>query len=71
MLQVNRRYSQIDCQTSAAKFSGHQIQILLRWDSLAFMDYFRNLAIISDQQNTAIAFDPTTGATDFEMLNLF
>lgn len=41
----------------AAGFTGHQIQIILRWDSLAFMDYFRNLAIIGDKQNNALTLD--------------
>lgn len=53
----------------AAKFSGHQIQIILRWDSLAFMDYFRNLAIIGDQQNTAIS--ATVEEDEIVMFNLF
>jgi hypothetical protein len=36
-------------------FSGPQIQFILRWKSQAFMSYLRNLAILSDSQNRAMA----------------
>lgn len=36
-------------------FTESQIQFLLRWRSLAFMCYLRNLAFLSDQQNEAIS----------------
>jgi hypothetical protein len=36
-------------------FSAVQIQFLLRWKSTAFMNYLRNLAILSDSQNRAMA----------------
>jgi hypothetical protein len=31
------------------------IQFTLRWRSMAFMDYLRNLAILSIKQNAAVA----------------
>jgi hypothetical protein len=45
-------------------FTDHQIMTILRWESLAFMTYFRNLAIIGDKQNDAIFKED-------EMINLF
>jgi hypothetical protein len=45
-------------------FTDHQIQTILRWESLAFMTYFRNLSIVSDKQNNAIFKED-------EMVNLF
>jgi hypothetical protein len=45
-------------------FTDHQIQTILRWESLAFMTYFRNLSIVSDKQNNAIFLED-------EMVNLF
>jgi hypothetical protein len=36
-------------------FSATQIKFLLRWNSDAFMEYLRNLAILSQQQNAALA----------------
>jgi len=39
----------------AAGFTDTQIQHLLRWRSLAFMEYLRNLGIMADRQSTAIA----------------
>jgi hypothetical protein len=38
----------------AQGYSASQIQFLLRWRSFAFMDYLRNLATLSRQQNLAI-----------------
>jgi hypothetical protein len=38
----------------AQGYSASQIQFLLRWRSFAFMDYLRNLATLSRQQNTAV-----------------
>jgi hypothetical protein len=35
-------------------YSASQIQFLLRWRSFAFMDYLRNLATLSRQQNLAV-----------------
>lgn len=35
-------------------FSATQIQFLLRWKSMAFMDYLRNLAVLADRQNEAV-----------------
>ncbi len=37
------------------RFSATQIQFLLRWRSMAFMMYLRNLAFLADQQNAAVA----------------
>jgi hypothetical protein len=45
-------------------FTDHQIQTILRWESLAFMTYFRNLPAVSDKQNDAIFAED-------EMINLF
>ena len=36
-------------------FTNTQLQFLLRWKSLAFMCYLRNLAILANQQNQAMA----------------
>jgi hypothetical protein len=38
----------------AQGYSASQIQFLLRWRSFAFMDYLRNLATLSRQQNDAV-----------------
>jgi hypothetical protein len=38
----------------AQGYAASQIQFLLRWKSFAFMDYLRNLAVLSKQQNTAM-----------------
>jgi hypothetical protein len=38
----------------AQGYSTSQIQFLLRWRSFAFMDYLRNLATLSRQQNLAV-----------------
>jgi hypothetical protein len=43
----------------ANSFTEHQIMKLLRWESLAFMTYFRNLASVSDKQNDAIFKEDT------------
>jgi hypothetical protein len=56
-------------QRHASGFTGLQIQIILRWDSLAFMVYFRNLAIIGDKQNRAVTFNQDQDG--FEMANFF
>jgi hypothetical protein len=40
-------------------FTDHQIMKLLRWESLAFMTYFRNLTSVSDMQNDAIFNEDT------------
>ncbi len=37
------------------RFSATQIQFLLRWRSMAFMMYLRNLAFLAGQQNEAVA----------------
>jgi hypothetical protein len=39
----------------AVGFTGEQIQFILRWKSLSFMVYLRNLAFLSQQQNRAIS----------------
>ena len=44
-------------------FSAHQIQTVLRWRSLAFMTYFRNLTSVSDKQNEAVLHDDTVANT--------
>jgi hypothetical protein len=38
----------------AQGYAASQIQFLLRWKSFAFMDYLRNLAVLSKQQNMAM-----------------
>ena len=39
----------------ALGFQGHEIKKLLRWKSNAFMTYLRNLVILSERQNQALA----------------
>jgi hypothetical protein len=43
------------CLLQAAGFSHSQIQWLLRWRSMAFIMYLRNMAILSDRQNKALS----------------
>jgi hypothetical protein len=38
----------------AMGFTASQIQFMLRWKSMAFLVYLRNLSILSTKQNTAI-----------------
>ena len=38
----------------AMGFTASQIQFILRWKSMAFLVYLRNLSILSTKQNTAI-----------------
>jgi hypothetical protein len=38
----------------AMGFSGHDIKMLCRWKSEAFMDYLRNLVYVTDRVNTAV-----------------